>query len=111
MFAMTYDAPSSIAAISCCEGCTPVDFSVRSMGDVKKFYASQCFGPTDQKVQSMVIMRLSAVSEATGIPRSTLYLYIKKNEFPKPVKLGVRSVGWIRAEVDEWLAKRMEQRQ
>ncbi len=45
------------------------------------------------------------------MPRSTLYLYIKKNEFPKPVKLGVRSVGWVKAEVDEWLAKRMGLRQ
>ncbi len=77
----------------------------------KKYYAWQCFGKTDKKVQSMVIMRLPAVCEVTGMPRSTLYLYIKKNEFPKPVKLGVRSVGWVKAEVDEWLAKRMGLRQ
>lgn len=64
-----------------------------------------------QKVQSMVIMRLPAVSEVTGLPRSTLYQYMKNNRFPKPVKLGVRSVGWIKEEVDAWLAKRMELRQ
>ena len=64
-----------------------------------------------KKVQSMVIMRLPAVSEMTGIPRSTLYLYIKKNQFPKPVKIGVRSVGWIKTEIDEWLIKRIDMRQ
>ena len=64
-----------------------------------------------QKVQSMVIMRLPAVSEVTGLPRSTLYQYMKNSRFPKPVKLGVRSVGWIKEEVDAWLAKRMELRQ
>jgi len=46
------------------------------------------------------------VSELTGLPRSTLYLYMKNDQFPKPVKLGVRSVGWIKEEVDEWLRLR-----
>lgn len=64
-----------------------------------------------QKVQSMMIMRLPAVSGVTGLPRSTLYQYMKTNQFPKPVKLGVRSVGWVKEEVDAWLAKRMELRQ
>lgn len=46
------------------------------------------------------------VSELTGLPRSTLYLYMKNDQFPKPVKLGIRSVGWIKEEVDEWLRQR-----
>ncbi|WP_330863503.1 AlpA family transcriptional regulator [Acidovorax sp. BoFeN1] len=59
-----------------------------------------------QRVQSMRVLRFPMVSELTGLPRSTLYLYMKNDQFPKPVKLGVRSVGWIKEEVDEWLRLR-----
>ncbi|WP_338821365.1 AlpA family transcriptional regulator [Acidovorax temperans] len=58
----------------------------------------------------MRILRLPAVSELTGLPRSTLYLYISKGQFPKPVKLGIRSVGWIQEEVDQWLLQKKESR-
>ncbi|RDD92541.1 AlpA family transcriptional regulator [Acidovorax sp. BoFeN1] len=54
----------------------------------------------------MRVLRFPMVSELTGLPRSTLYLYMKNDQFPKPVKLGVRSVGWIKEEVDEWLRLR-----
>lgn len=62
------------------------------------------------KVQNMKVLRLPSVCELTGVPRSTLYLYIKNNQFPKPIKLGIQSVGWIQEEVEQWLRQRMEQR-
>ena len=58
----------------------------------------------------MTILRLPEVNRVTGLPRSTIYLYMKNNQFPKPIKLGVRSVGWIKEEIDEWVARRMEKR-
>lgn len=51
----------------------------------------------------MRILRLPLVMELTGLPKSTLYHYIKQAKFPKPVRLGIRSVGWIKDDVDEWL--------
>jgi prophage regulatory protein len=29
-------------------------------------------------------------------------------EFPKPISIGVRAVGWIEAEIDAWLAAQVE---
>ncbi len=58
----------------------------------------------------MRILRLLAVSELTGLPRSTLYLYMSKGLFPKTRKLGIKSVGWIQEEVDQWLRQKMESR-
>lgn len=54
----------------------------------------------------MKIIRLKAVMEMTGLPRSTLYHYIKHGNFPRGVKLGERSVGWLESEVVEWIASR-----
>jgi prophage regulatory protein len=49
------------------------------------------------------LQRLQAVRAATGLSKSTIYLKMSRGEFPLPKKLGPRSVGWIAAEVDEWL--------
>jgi prophage regulatory protein len=53
------------------------------------------------------VLRLPAVISKTGIGRSTIYTKIAENNFPKPVHLGSRSVGWIEAEVDAWLSDKV----
>src|SRR4029078_13687663 len=45
------------------------------------------------------ILRLPQVVEATGETRSTIYKRISEGEFPRPVKLGAKSVGWVEAEI------------
>lgn len=51
------------------------------------------------------ILRLPAVKDKTGKPRSSIYRMIAKNKFPKQIKLGQRSVGWIESEIDAWIEK------
>lgn len=50
------------------------------------------------------ILRLPAVKARTGLSRSTIYLRESKGQFPSPIPLGGRAVGWIEAEVEAWLA-------
>lgn len=45
------------------------------------------------------LLRLPAVKAETGASRSTLYLRIQQGLWPKPVKLGPRSVAWPASEV------------
>ena len=45
------------------------------------------------------ILRLPQVVEATGETRLTIYKHISDGEFPKPVKLGAKSVGWVEEEI------------
>jgi prophage regulatory protein len=45
------------------------------------------------------ILRLPAVTAQSGASRSTIYLRIQQGLWPKPVKLGPRSVGWPASEV------------
>jgi prophage regulatory protein len=54
------------------------------------------------------ILRLPAVKTRTGLSRSTIYLRIAEGSFPKPVSLGGRAVGWIEAEVNDWLKQQIE---
>ena len=54
------------------------------------------------------ILRLPDVKRSTGLSRSTIYLRITRGTFPKPVSLGGRAVGWLEAEVQQWLERRIE---
>lgn len=54
------------------------------------------------------ILRLPTVKARTGLSRSTIYLRVAEGSFPAPVSLGGRAVGWIEAEVNDWLTRRIE---
>lgn len=56
------------------------------------------------------ILRLPEVKRKTGQSRSTIYDKVQRREFPAPVKIGKRAVGWIEAEIEAWLKTRMEVR-
>ena len=54
------------------------------------------------------ILRLPTVKDLTGLSRSTIYLRISKNEFPSPISLGGRAVGWVESDINNWLAEKIE---
>lgn len=51
-------------------------------------------------------LRLPAVSEATGLSRSTIYDMMKSGRFPQPIKLSARAVAWPESSIEKWLADR-----
>ncbi|VAW66627.1 hypothetical protein MNBD_GAMMA08-912 [hydrothermal vent metagenome] len=55
-----------------------------------------------------IILRLPAVINRTGISRSTIYLMMSKKQFPLPISLGDRAVGWLEDEINSWLENRIE---
>jgi len=57
-------------------------------------------------LQKLSIFRLPTVVQLVGLSRSTIYLLIQKNKFPKPVLLSERAVGWKQSEIEAWLLSR-----
>ena len=57
----------------------------------------------------MPFLRLPAVKRLTGLSRSSIYLRIKAGDFPAPVKLGGRAVGWVEEEVETWARDRVRE--
>ncbi|MEJ1381087.1 MAG: AlpA family transcriptional regulator [Candidatus Sedimenticola sp. (ex Thyasira tokunagai)] len=54
------------------------------------------------------ILRLPTVKARTGLSRSTIYLRISEGRFPKPISLGGRAVGWVEAEINDWLNQQID---
>lgn len=52
------------------------------------------------------ILRLPEVIKKTGLSRSTIYALMAQHKFPRRVSLGIRCIGWLEGEVDDWIDSR-----
>ncbi len=52
-------------------------------------------------------LRMSEVRRRVPLSRSQIYLLISRNEFPKPISLGSRAVGFLESEIDAWITARV----
>lgn len=59
-----------------------------------------------QTMNNEKLQRRTEVLERTGLSNSTLYYFISEGTFPKPVKLGKRTVAWKKSLVDKWIESR-----
>jgi prophage regulatory protein len=48
-------------------------------------------------------LRIKEVMNKTGIARSTIWLWVKEDKFPKPIKLSPRITVWDNNEIDKWM--------
>ncbi|MCO6428241.1 AlpA family transcriptional regulator [Nitrosomonas communis] len=67
--------------------------------------------------KSLAILRRKQVEARLGLSRSTIYGKMKLNPkrpheydptFPKPIRVGLKAVGWVEHEIDEWLAAQIK---
>lgn len=52
------------------------------------------------------IHRLPSALSITGLCRTSLYNALKAREFPQPVLLGTRAVGWRESDLIAWIGTR-----
>ena len=67
--------------------------------------ASHPFSSANEDVS---FLRLPEIKALTGLSKSSLYALIRANSFPAPVQLGPRTVAWVRSEIKQWAAERIE---
>ena len=63
------------------------------------------------------VLRLPLVEERVGLSGAHIYNKINPRspwfdpDFPKPIRLGSRSMGWLSVEIDAWLRKQAAKRE
>lgn len=50
------------------------------------------------------VLRLHDVQTMTGRKRSSIYEDIAAGRLPRPIRIGPRAVGWLRADIEQWQA-------
>ena len=54
------------------------------------------------------IIRQKEVSEKLGLSKATIWTYVRtRDDFPKPIRLGTNSVGWLESEIDAFIDARI----
>jgi prophage regulatory protein len=53
------------------------------------------------------IWRMTDACYQIGLSRSTIYRLIEKNDFPKPISLTAKSIGFLSSEVVLWKEQRI----
>lgn len=56
-----------------------------------------------------VLLRRKQVEARTGLSRSSIYNRMKTGDFPTPISLGGKAVGWLSNEIDSWIADRIKE--
>ena len=52
------------------------------------------------------VLRRKDVEAIIGLSRSTIYALMATGDFPRPIKLGARAVGWFESDIEAWLEAR-----
>jgi prophage regulatory protein len=63
----------------------------------------------DQDMETRIIRKPELFSKL-GLSDATVLRLEKQGKFPRRINLGRNSVGWLDSEVDEWLAKKLGDR-
>ena len=61
----------------------------------------------NQPLEKPRIIRWPIVHYKVGFCRSHVHKLVSQGSFPKPIKLGLRSSGWVESEIDTWLEQRI----
>ncbi len=60
--------------------------------------------------QKEKILRLPAVMEQLSVSRATVYRMVDSGRLPKPIKLGLRSVGWLESDISQFIENQVNAR-
>lgn len=53
------------------------------------------------------LIRMSEAMRRTGYGKAWIYRLVSQERFPKPVKIGSRSIAFVESEVDDWINQRI----
>ncbi|CNI10907.1 MULTISPECIES: helix-turn-helix transcriptional regulator [Yersinia] len=56
---------------------------------------------------SNTLIRMNEAMRRTGYGKAWIYRLISEGLFPKPVKIGTRSIAFVESEIDEWINQRI----
>lgn len=56
------------------------------------------------------LVSMNQVCAMTSLSRTTINMHRASGNFPKPVPIGEKRIAFVRAEVEQWIAERIAER-
>lgn len=64
----------------------------------------------DRNFDGSPMLRIEEVMALLRLGRTTIYDYVKKGEFPAPIKFGPRRSVWQQSEIQHWIEQQARDR-
>jgi prophage regulatory protein len=58
--------------------------------------------------KQITVLSMPQVQQLIGLSKSIIYAMIKTGQFKAPIKLGLKTIGWLESDIDEFIAKKIE---
>lgn len=62
----------------------------------------------ETKLNDINLYRITQLVKKLVISKSTIWLWVKEGSFPKPIRLGKKSVAWLASDVENWIQERVD---
>ncbi len=54
-------------------------------------------------INKSLLLRIDDVVNEVKLGESTIKHLVKKGQFPRPIKIGIRAIAWKRADINLWI--------
>jgi len=61
------------------------------------------------EAMELEVYRMRELTKLLKVSKETVYLWIRKNKFPKPLKLGARTSVWLKEDIEKWLEEKKKE--
>jgi len=61
------------------------------------------------EAMELEVYRIRELTKLLKVSKETVYLWIRKNKFPKPLKLGARTSVWLKEDIEKWLEEKKKE--
>jgi prophage regulatory protein len=62
----------------------------------------------ETKLNDINLYRITQLVKKLVISKSTIWLWVKEGSFPKPIRLGKKSVAWLASDIENWIQERVD---
>lgn len=59
-------------------------------------------------MEKLTILDRAQVTKRTSLKRDSIDSLARAGKFPQPIRLASRRIGWVEAEVEQWIADRIK---
>ena len=63
----------------------------------------------EQTRDTLRIIRYPELFNKVPLSRSQIWRLEREGKFPKSIKIGANSKGWVESQIDDWLCQRIEE--
>lgn len=67
--------------------------------------------PNEVNISGDYLIRIADVVKLCATSRASVYRAIRRGKFPAPVKTFMGASRWVRSEIEQWIAERVQARE